>query len=171
MSCYKRSSALFGEKWPPPAAPTPRRSPPVFTSNQTPPTSPAWSATCWITPSSTNPPPPASNYRHRHRPQPATERGRCRPPHPQKAPPPGVPPFYRLPGQTISGYGLGLHYVRTAVRAAGGRARIEDSPLGGNRFVVTYPRASPPPPVSPRPPRSPGPPVSPPAPRRGEITI
>ncbi|MGB3546186.1 MAG: HAMP domain-containing sensor histidine kinase [Saprospiraceae bacterium] len=72
--------------------------------------------------------------------------------------------FYRLPGQTISGYGLGLHYVRTAVRAAGGRARIEDSPLGGNRFVVTYPHASPP-----RLP--PGPPVSPPAPRRGEITI
>ncbi len=70
--------------------------------------------------------------------------------------------FYRLPGQTISGYGLGLHYVRTAVRAAGGRVWIEESKLGGNRFVVVYPRASPPR-VSPAP-------GFPPAPRRGEIT-
>jgi two-component system sensor histidine kinase KdpD len=38
-----------------------------------------------------------------------------------------------------SGIGLGLAIVRGAMTALGGKARVEDSPLGGARFVLTLP--------------------------------
>jgi signal transduction histidine kinase len=75
-------------------------------------------------------------------PRPRTSRRPC--PH-------GVPPadreevferFVRLdpaPDRSAGGAGLGLVVVRETVVAHGGAVRIEDSPLGGARFVVTFP--------------------------------
>jgi signal transduction histidine kinase len=40
------------------------------------------------------------------------------------------------------GSGLGLAIVRAIAQAEGGSVRVEDSPLGGARFVVTLPAAS-----------------------------
>jgi signal transduction histidine kinase len=42
---------------------------------------------------------------------------------------------------SAKGTGIGLALVRMMVERAGGRANLEDSPLGGARFVVTIPRA------------------------------
>ncbi len=65
----------------------------------------------------------------------------------------GVPPrerrkifeqFYRvddLLAQEVEGTGLGLAIVRGIVRAHGGRIYVEDSALGGSRFVVEIPAA------------------------------
>lgn len=64
---------------------------------------------------------------------------------------PGVPedlrqriyePFFRGPsarGRRI-GYGLGLALARTAVEEQGGSITVEDSPLGGARFALDFPR-------------------------------
>ncbi|WP_425576545.1 sensor histidine kinase [Nocardioides nanhaiensis] len=66
----------------------------------------------------------------------------------------GVPPaerervferFVRLDesrSRDAGGSGLGLAIVREIVRAHGGEAHVEDSPLGGARFVVRLPRGA-----------------------------
>jgi len=66
---------------------------------------------------------------------------------------PGIPPrerrkifeqFYRagdLLTRDVEGTGLGLSITRNIVRAHGGRILVEDSPLGGSRFVVVLPAA------------------------------
>lgn len=43
---------------------------------------------------------------------------------------------------SASGTGIGLALVRLMLERVGGRVRIEDSPLGGARFVVAVPRRS-----------------------------
>jgi two-component system OmpR family sensor kinase len=64
---------------------------------------------------------------------------------------PGIPeeerdrifePFYRLDrsrDRATGGFGLGLSIARKAVRLHGGSLRVERSPLGGARFVITLP--------------------------------
>jgi len=64
---------------------------------------------------------------------------------------PGVPPdqreqvfepFYRLDrsrDRSTGGFGLGLSIARKAVALHGGTVHVEDSPLGGARFVVRLP--------------------------------
>jgi signal transduction histidine kinase len=64
---------------------------------------------------------------------------------------PGIPedererifePFYRLDrsrDRATGGFGLGLSIARKAVRLHGGTLRVEDSPLGGARFVICLP--------------------------------
>src|SRR5438067_1308415 len=63
---------------------------------------------------------------------------------------PGIPPqardrvfakFARL-HEVGMGTGLGLAIVRAAVEAQGGSVKIEDSPLGGARFVLVVPNAA-----------------------------
>jgi signal transduction histidine kinase len=66
---------------------------------------------------------------------------------------PGIPvpdreriwrPFTRLDreaGQSTPGTGIGLAIVRDLVRRHGGRTWVEDSPLGGARFVMELPSA------------------------------
>jgi len=52
--------------------------------------------------------------------------------------------FYRskdLLAREVEGTGLGLSIARSIVRAHGGRIFVEDSPLGGSRFVVVLPAA------------------------------
>jgi signal transduction histidine kinase len=41
---------------------------------------------------------------------------------------------------TASGTGIGLAFVRLMLERAGGRVDLEESPLGGARFVVIVPR-------------------------------
>ena len=41
--------------------------------------------------------------------------------------------------QTAKGVGLGLAIARDAARSHGGEVRLEDSPLGGLRAVLTLP--------------------------------
>jgi signal transduction histidine kinase len=62
---------------------------------------------------------------------------------------PGIPedargrifePFTRL-DTTTAGSGLGLALVAQQARRHGAEVSVEDSPLGGSRFVVTFPRA------------------------------
>jgi signal transduction histidine kinase len=62
---------------------------------------------------------------------------------------PGIPPalrdrvfgkFQRLNDGGF-GTGLGLAIARAAAEAQGGYLRIEDSPLGGARFVLVVPNA------------------------------
>ncbi len=62
---------------------------------------------------------------------------------------PGIPPderekvfdpFYRLDrsrDRATGGFGLGLSIARKAVALHGGTVRVDDSPLGGARFVIT----------------------------------
>jgi two-component system OmpR family sensor kinase len=64
---------------------------------------------------------------------------------------PGIPedererifePFYRLDrsrDRATGGFGLGLSIARKAVALHGGVLRVEQSPLGGARFVITVP--------------------------------
>jgi two-component system OmpR family sensor kinase len=64
---------------------------------------------------------------------------------------PGIPedererifePFYRLDrsrDRATGGFGLGLSIARKAVRLHGGTLRVEGSPLGGARFVISLP--------------------------------
>jgi signal transduction histidine kinase len=64
---------------------------------------------------------------------------------------PGIPetererifePFYRLDrsrDRATGGFGLGLSIARKAVRLHGGTLRVERSPLGGARFVISLP--------------------------------
>jgi signal transduction histidine kinase len=64
---------------------------------------------------------------------------------------PGIPeeererifePFYRLDrsrDRATGGFGLGLSIARKAVRLHGGALRVERSPLGGARFVISLP--------------------------------
>jgi signal transduction histidine kinase len=64
---------------------------------------------------------------------------------------PGIPedererifePFYRLDrsrDRATGGFGLGLSIARKAVKLHGGDLRVERSPLGGARFVITLP--------------------------------
>jgi PAS domain S-box-containing protein len=47
----------------------------------------------------------------------------------------------RTRGQTRHGPGLGLAIVRTLVSQYGGEVTVSDSPLGGAKFVVTFPAA------------------------------
>ena len=66
----------------------------------------------------------------------------------------GIPPehrdrvfdrFVRLDegrSRDAGGSGLGLAIVAEVARAHGGSVRVDDSPLGGARFVVTLPAAS-----------------------------
>lgn len=50
-------------------------------------------------------------------------------------------PFIRGPGkQNIDGSGIGLSLVRAIAQAHGGSAAVDESPLGGARFVVKIPR-------------------------------
>jgi len=72
---------------------------------------------------------------------------------------PGVPPrerrkifeqFYRaddLLTRDVEGTGLGLSIALNIVRAHGGRIHVEDSSLGGSRFVVVLPAAGSPAPI------------------------
>lgn len=71
---------------------------------------------------------------------------------------PGIPPaqrdrvfakFERLSDGGI-GAGLGLAIARAATQAQGGQLRIEDSPLGGARFVLSVPNVVTPEPVDAR---------------------
>ncbi|WP_241341853.1 ATP-binding protein, partial [Burkholderia cenocepacia] len=64
---------------------------------------------------------------------------------------PGIPaaerarvfePFQRLDSsrdRQTGGFGLGLAIVRRVAQVHGGDVRLEDSPLGGARFVITLP--------------------------------
>ena len=61
---------------------------------------------------------------------------------------PGIPPslreqvftkFYRVPGTTKQGSGLGLSIVVDIVRAHGGEVGVDASPLGGARFWFSIP--------------------------------
>jgi signal transduction histidine kinase len=64
---------------------------------------------------------------------------------------PGIPeddrerifePFYRLDrsrDRATGGFGLGLSIARKAVRLHGGTLRVEGSPLGGARFIISLP--------------------------------
>jgi two-component system OmpR family sensor kinase len=64
---------------------------------------------------------------------------------------PGIPvderdkvfePFYRLDrsrDRATGGFGLGLSITRKAVALHGGAVRVDRSPLGGARFVITLP--------------------------------
>ena len=66
---------------------------------------------------------------------------------------PGIPkenreqvfqPFYRQDtarNLDEGGTGLGLSIVRDAVRSHGGRIRLDQSPYGGLRVVLTFPRS------------------------------
>ena len=63
---------------------------------------------------------------------------------------PGIPPeardrvfakFARL-HEVGMGTGLGLAIARAAIEAQGGSVKIEDSPLGGARFVLVVPNAA-----------------------------
>jgi signal transduction histidine kinase len=47
--------------------------------------------------------------------------------------------FFRVPGTTRQGSGLGLSIVRDIVRAHGGEVGVESAPLGGARFWFTIP--------------------------------
>jgi signal transduction histidine kinase len=47
--------------------------------------------------------------------------------------------FFRIPGTTKQGSGLGLSIVQDIVRAHGGEVGVERSPLGGARFWVAIP--------------------------------
>jgi K+-sensing histidine kinase KdpD len=47
--------------------------------------------------------------------------------------------FQRLNNDNGFGTGLGLAIARAATEAQGGHLRIEDSPLGGARFVISIP--------------------------------
>jgi two-component system, OmpR family, sensor histidine kinase KdpD len=69
---------------------------------------------------------------------------------------PGIPPperervfekFYRVKreGAGVRGSGLGLAICKGLVEANGGRIRVEQTPGGGARFVVTLPAPAPPP--------------------------
>ena len=49
--------------------------------------------------------------------------------------------FARGDGDTPAGFGLGMSIVAAVVRGADGELRLEDSPLGGLRIVVTVPSA------------------------------
>jgi|SRR5579859_2699856 len=49
---------------------------------------------------------------------------------------------YERLDQTAPGLGLGLAIARGAVDAQGGRLSVEDSPLGGARFVIVIPGAA-----------------------------
>ncbi len=50
-------------------------------------------------------------------------------------------PFFRAPGATSNGAGLGLSIVRQIARVHGGDVAYERRDSGGSRFVVTLPRA------------------------------
>jgi two-component system sensor histidine kinase RstB len=64
---------------------------------------------------------------------------------------PGIPeqerndifaPFKRLDNsrtRATGGYGIGLAIVKQIVQGHGGEVRIDDAPLGGARFVVSWP--------------------------------
>jgi two-component system OmpR family sensor kinase len=64
---------------------------------------------------------------------------------------PGIPeaererifePFFRLDrsrDRATGGFGLGLSIARKAVLLHGGRLAVEESKLGGARFVITLP--------------------------------
>ena len=61
----------------------------------------------------------------------------------------GIPPelherifekFFRMPGATSSGVGLGLYLAREVVEAHGGRIGVESAPGLGSRFWFTVPR-------------------------------
>jgi two-component system, NtrC family, sensor histidine kinase KinB len=63
---------------------------------------------------------------------------------------PGVPPefharvfdkFFRVPGVSASGVGLGLYIARDVVQAHGGRIGVESAPGQGSRFWFTVRRA------------------------------
>jgi two-component system OmpR family sensor kinase len=50
--------------------------------------------------------------------------------------------FYRLDrsrDRATGGFGLGLSIARKAVNLHGGTLRVERSPLGGARFVISLP--------------------------------
>jgi signal transduction histidine kinase len=47
--------------------------------------------------------------------------------------------FFRVPGTTNQGSGLGLSIVADIVRAHGGEIGVDDSPLGGARFWFSIP--------------------------------
>ncbi|MCA9630294.1 MAG: HAMP domain-containing histidine kinase, partial [Myxococcales bacterium] len=49
--------------------------------------------------------------------------------------------FFRVPGTTKQGNGLGLSIVRDIVNAHGGEVGAADSPLGGARVWLTIPKA------------------------------
>ncbi|MDR8829196.1 Sensor protein RstB [Burkholderia pseudomultivorans] len=54
-------------------------------------------------------------------------------------------PFQRLDSsrdRQTGGFGLGLAIVRRVAIVHGGDVRLEDSPLGGARFVITLPARS-----------------------------
>lgn len=51
--------------------------------------------------------------------------------------------FYRVPnGRAIKGFGLGLSYVREALRAQGGSIRLESTPGKGSTFLIALPLAA-----------------------------
>jgi signal transduction histidine kinase len=53
-------------------------------------------------------------------------------------------PFERIGTvKTATGLGLGLYISAQIVRVHGGAIRVEDTPLGGARFVVDLPRVAP----------------------------
>lgn len=55
--------------------------------------------------------------------------------------------FYRLPGTTVTGTGLGLPISRGLVEAHGGTLAAENLPAGGVRFTIRLPMPDEPPPV------------------------
>jgi two-component system sensor histidine kinase KdpD len=55
--------------------------------------------------------------------------------------------FYRIPGQPITGTGLGLPISRGLVEAHGGTLMAENRPKGGVRFTIRIPITDTPPPV------------------------